>query len=293
MDFESNTATNGSCNNTDQTATTNILPSDIENENFCNFNNDFVLTAKALDINNLPAANSTDISSEQTSPMGDDIHDDEDDVNTSTPALIKTPSSNGKSVTGALEDEDLGPETDVDTADEIMLSGKETDTNDERLYDFENNGKDGDIEESSFISNNPFQNDFEVAAPIKCDDDASFIEHANPFDDNKLRDMIEIDETKVAAELVEQALAKEFVSEKRDVSFEKDMFEESEFFDKLNREQVEQQRSDQFEAQHYQHSSFDRIPEEYEPRGDYNQNDEFISDPVSTQGKNWLFLCVQ
>lgn len=124
----------------------------------------------------------------------------------------------------------MGPETDVDTLDEIMSSPKELkeelnrfddkeicETNDENLPPF-----------AAVEKSNPFSQDFDamqqqfigfnlsqtIAAP-------EF--DSNPFEDNKLRDLIEEEgKTKVTSDLVEKMLSREHVFEKRDDSFEKE-----------------------------------------------------------------------
>lgn len=177
-----------------------------------------------------PLLSSTDNSNENENklPSNLDFSDFDNDnqlklSNTNITTTVNT--SNGKRSADELDDDDdLGPETDVDTLDEIMMSPKDV----KEDYQFESKeicdeqqlqlqqqtqNQKSDIK---FDSTNPF-GDVHIGGDN--------LDNINPFDDNKLRDLIEVDETKVTSELVDEIFKKDILSEKRDNSFEKDEFE--------------------------------------------------------------------
>jgi hypothetical protein len=189
-----------------------LLPSDIDNENYNNGNGNENLLDYVLD-------NSAQLST------------------TTTTEVLTTKATNGKRSADDLideeYDEDLGPETDVDALDEVMMSPKEV------KQEQQVESKDVDevettkattehIEEATSLLIN------EAAKKLELNSDLIgniiSVDGTNPFEDNKIRDLLdddEVEEMKVTSELVDRVtnellLTRDISIEKQDQSFEKD-----------------------------------------------------------------------
>lgn len=229
MDFDIQKTSNGTSDTT-QVDTSNVLASDIDDNENNYLRNTEATINNTLNDNTLPSKFNDFIdvlSQNNTSAIGDKL------INQAT-------KTNGKrrAEDGVGEYDDLGPETDVDTLDEVMSSPKELK---EDLNQFDDKEicetNDDNLPAYAIEKCNPFSDDFdamqhELVQTHQIDNNILGFDlghtivapefDTNPFEDNKLRDLIEEDETKVTSDLVEKMLSREHIFEKRDNSFEKE-----------------------------------------------------------------------